>query len=134
MNYRVIDLIFLLLLHLSSGYIIDLSAQSNCNSFLVTLSTGDRCEGVYIKELSGTTHVVSLTESFERYNLNSGELRAQGLKTKLYYRMDTYLPAGSKSYSWPTNFLASLNIVKSDIGIVGMSQIFSVCRWWRASS
>ena len=65
---------------------------------------GNRCEGVYIREVSNTTlHIASLTESFEDYDLSSGKdllvewtapakanvrLRTHSLRHKLYYRMD----------------------------------------------
>lgn len=144
MNYRARGLIYFLVLYISSGYQNDLSAQGNCDPSLTKLSSGplgyrdrgDRCEGVYIKEVGSTTlQVGSFTEFFEAYNLKSGKpliiewdkppaasrvrLRAQGLKRRLYYRMDAYRPAGNLSYSWPTNILSPLNILKSDIGLTG---------------
>ena len=99
---------------------------------------GDRCEGIYIEEVSSTTlMVVSLTESFEEYDLASGKellvkwtapgngsirLRASSLKHKLYYRMDTVRPPADTSYLWPLPILAALNIPKKDIGVVGWTQ------------
>ena len=96
---------------------------------------GDRCEGSYIQEVSSTTLLVaSLTEFFEDYDLTSGKdllvgwkapgptgvrLRAQGVRQKLYYRMDTTLPSNRTAYTWPANILAALNIRKNDIGVVG---------------
>jgi hypothetical protein len=99
---------------------------------------GDRCEGIYVKEVGGTTLLVaSLTESFEEHDLTSnhnllvewtapeaGEvrLRTYSLRRKLYYRMDTVRPPGSTSYPWPLSMLAALNIPKRDIGVVGWTQ------------
>ena len=119
-------------------------AQSDCDPSLVKLSSGpsgykergDRCEGIYIKEVGSTTlQVSSFTESFMQYDLNSGKtliiqwdappnnssvsLRAQGLRRKLYYQMDKIMPAGKTFYNWPVNFLSSLNITKSEIGVAG---------------
>ena len=95
----------------------------------------DRCEGRYIQEVANTILLVaSFTESFEQYDLESGEklliewtapeeqsvrLRSQGLRPRLYYRMDTVLLPDSTSYQWPTNILAALNVSSQDIGVVG---------------
>jgi hypothetical protein len=144
MNYQAIRFTYFLMLYLSSGYLTKLCAQNNCDPSLVKLSTGpsgyrergDRCEGIYIKEVGSTTlQVASFTESFVPYDLSSGKpliiqwddppnnngvsLRAQGLRRKLYYQMDKIMSAGKTSYNWPINFLSSLNIDKSEIGIVG---------------
>jgi len=147
MNYQAISLAFFLMLFWSAECLTKLSAQSNCDSNLTKLSNGpleykdrgDRCEGIYVKEVGSTTlQIVSLTESFGEYNTNSGKpiliewdtppansaihLRAQSVKWKLYYRMDTYRPNGDKLYNWPTDILASLSIEKSDFGLVGIAQ------------
>jgi hypothetical protein len=99
---------------------------------------GDRCEGIYIKEVSSATLLVaSFTEVSGNFDLVSGKplpfewntmpcnnpirLRAIGLKRRLYYRMDTVRPPDSLSYSWPSNILTALNIKKGDIGIVGIT-------------
>ncbi|MEO6330206.1 MAG: hypothetical protein ABIO55_14835 [Ginsengibacter sp.] len=147
MNYKIVGFTSLFVVFFSCGCILNILAQTNCDTSLTKLSAGplgykdrgDRCEGIYIKEVGSTTlQVVSLTEYFGQYNLKSGKpltitwnnppgnnyvsLRAQGLRRKLYYRMDTYQPAKKMFYSWPTNFLASLNIAKSEIGVAGISQ------------
>lgn len=100
---------------------------------------GDRCEGIYIQEVSGAPLVIaSWTESFPDYDLHSKQplmiewqglrgtgdvrLRAQGLRRRLYYRMDTLRPSGSKSFAWPSDLLSALNIAKGDVGIVGMTR------------
>jgi hypothetical protein len=100
---------------------------------------GDRCEGVYIQQVSGAPLVIaSWTEYFPDYDLRSKQpitieweglhgaggvrLRAQGLRRRLYYRMDTLRPSGSKSFAWPSDLLSALNISKKDVGIVGISR------------
>src|SRR5882672_11405890 len=66
---------------------------------------GDRCEGLYVQEVSGgTLEVASLTENFKGYKFAKDkpllvewpapgdaqvQVRASSLKRKLYYRMDT---------------------------------------------
>ncbi|MCZ6622700.1 MAG: hypothetical protein O7B35_00470 [Deltaproteobacteria bacterium] len=118
-------------------------AQSPCDSQLGALADDllayrlreGRCEGRYIKEVSGTPLLVaSLTESFEDYDYNSGinlnvewtapgddsvHVRVYGIRPRLYYRMD--IISGSSSYLWPTNLLAALEISQIDLGIVGWS-------------
>jgi hypothetical protein len=147
MNYQAIGFTLFFILSLSTECLTKLFAQSNCDSNLTKLSNGplsykdrgDRCEGIYVKEVSSTTlQIVSLTESFGEYNTNSGKpiliewdtppatsvihLKAQSVKRKLYYRMDTFRPNRDKLYNWPIDILASLNIEKSDFGIVGIAQ------------
>lgn len=144
MSYRIAGIISHLVFLVTTSCITDILAQGNCDPSLIKLSAGpsgykergDRCEGIYIKEVGSTTlQVASFTESFVRYDLNSGKpliiqwdtlpnnssvsLRAQGLRRKLYYQMDKLMQAGKTFYSWPTNFLSSLNISKSEIGIIG---------------
>ena len=101
---------------------------------------GDRCEGLYIKQVGSTTLlVVSLTESFEAYHTESGKalriawskppgtgplhIRAQGIQRRLYYRMDTFQPGDKGSFTWPSDVLASLHISKDDIGVLGWSRL-----------
>jgi len=99
---------------------------------------GDRCEGLYQKQVGGTTlFLASLTEFFEDYDAASGQqlvvdwsapdsgvvqLRAEGIRRKLYYRMESRRPAGSDSYRWPPDVLAALHIKRDDIGILGWTQ------------
>jgi hypothetical protein len=96
---------------------------------------GDRCEGIYIREVSGAgaLRVVSFTESFEDFDSTSGaplqvewspfgnaavRLRADQLGRKLYYRMDAQRPAGATSFTWPSNVLAVFALRRDEIGIV----------------
>ncbi len=95
---------------------------------------GDRCEGIYVQEVSGAPlSIVSWTSSFEDYDVGSHQplmiewdspangsvrLRALGLRRRLYYRMDAVRPAGKRSYAWPSDLLAAIGISKSELGIV----------------
>jgi hypothetical protein len=99
---------------------------------------GDRCEGIYSREVAGTTlWVASLTEAFESYDLTSRadlivewtapgdstiRLRAEGTRRGLYYRMDAVRPAGSRSYRWPSDLLAAQHISQNDIGVLGWTR------------
>jgi hypothetical protein len=98
----------------------------------------DRCEGIYIQEVASTAlHVVSLTDSFEDYDLdiakdllvewtasgdNAVQLRAQGLRRRLYYRMDTIRAGNTNSYRWSLALLAALNIPKDHLGVIGWTR------------
>jgi hypothetical protein len=101
---------------------------------------GDRCEGLYVQEVAGTPILIaSWTASFQDYDLHSNQplvieweapsgidsiqLRAQGLRRRLYYRMDTVRPSGSASFKWPVDLLAGIGIPKRDVGIVGITRV-----------
>lgn len=94
---------------------------------------GDRCEGVYIRKVAGSTFVASFTESFENFDPTASQslllewtppskasvhVRAYSLRQKVYYRMDTDRPAESTSYAWPPNLLSTLDLKKKDLGVV----------------
>ncbi len=123
------------------------SAQSPCDPNLLQPTgnpygyrlRGDRCEGVYIQQVGGSPlAVVSWTRAFPDYDLSSNQniavewdaahldspvrLRAQGLRHRLYYRMDALRPSNSNSFNWPTGLLSALNIPRGDAGIVGLAQ------------
>jgi hypothetical protein len=143
-------LIALLLLVINGSFAANPSPaqQSYCDPSLAQLKDtplgyrerGDRCEGLYIREVSSTTLLIaSFTESYQEYNPSSGKplqlewdsvpgsrsvhLRAQGLKRRLYYRMDTVQSPGRASYVWPSSILASLSILKNDLGVVGWTRV-----------
>lgn len=96
---------------------------------------GDRCEGIYVKQVaSSTLMVASFTEAFEDYDPSSNRdllvewkvlgnepvrLRAHSLKRKLYYRMDTVRTPETRAFNWPVGLLAALAIPRQDIGVVG---------------
>ena len=97
---------------------------------------GDRCEGVYAQEVSGSSSllVASLVESFEAIDDTSslplrvewtppdGEavaLRAYSTKPGLYYRMETAKPIAASPYLWPVDVLQALRIGNADIGVTG---------------
>jgi hypothetical protein len=96
---------------------------------------GERCEGLYIREVSGSAGLLlaSFTEAFAPFEPAAGErlyvewsppkspvrIRAVALRRRLYYRMDTTRPPGSKLFEWPGDVLASLKMRSQEIGIVG---------------
>ena len=129
-----VGLVALLLVH-------SISAQStHCDPQLPSASDdpygyrlrGDRCEGVYINEVAATLRVASLTSSLADFNPTSSRnvliewtaignqpvhLRANSLRERLYYQMDSFRPTASASYSWPTDLLAALGLGRNDLGL-----------------
>ena len=128
---------------LSSSSWRSLFAQSSCDPALPGIKEGglgyrdrgDRCEGLYINPVSNTTlFVASFTEQFENFD-NAGntvliewdhppankeiQLRAQGIKPRLYYRMDASSSGSNSFFAWPAGVLTSLNIKRNDIGVTG---------------
>src|SRR5678810_124031 len=97
---------------------------------------GDRCEGVYAQDVSGSSDllVASLVESFEAIDDTSSlplrvewtppdgqavRLRAYSIKPGLFYRMDTAKPIPASPYLWPADVLQALRIGNADIGVTG---------------
>jgi hypothetical protein len=100
---------------------------------------GDRCEGIYIQDVAGAPlEVASFTKSFSDYDPASKQavkvewdtpdagvqtrLRAQSLRRRLYYRMDTLARSGSKTFTWPSDVLNALRLSREEIGIVGIAR------------
>jgi hypothetical protein len=95
---------------------------------------GDRCEGIYFQEVGATVlRLVSFTQSYENFDPTIGRplvlewtpltnqelhVRAQSLKNRVYYRMDSDRPAGTASFDWPLDLLQTLRLEKNDLGIV----------------
>jgi hypothetical protein len=100
---------------------------------------GDRCEGMYIRQVGGTTlAIVSLTREFERYDPVSDErlylawsppgaptlrIQVRGIQPDLYFGMDAQRPAANGFYAWPTSLLAPLRILQPDIGVLAWTRI-----------
>jgi hypothetical protein len=119
-------------LHASTGHPLHYQARGSAQE------QTDRCEGIYIQDVSGATLlVVSLTAAFADFDLESEaplqvewaaadsdvvHLRAYPLRHKIYYRMDTERAAGTKSYIWPTAVLAALGLSRPDVGVVGWTR------------
>ena len=97
---------------------------------------GDRCEGLYGQDVSGSSELqlVSLVEHVERiddtasapvrieWTAPEGEpvaLRASPLRAGLYYRMETARPITGTRYDWPSDVRKSLRIGSADIGLLG---------------
>jgi hypothetical protein len=95
---------------------------------------GDRCEGVYIQDVGATTlRVVSFTEAYEAFDPSLDQplvvewapaanaavhIRAQSLRSRLYYRMDSERSAGSSSFTWPADVRTALRLERPDLGVL----------------
>jgi hypothetical protein len=96
---------------------------------------GDRCEGRYLRNVTSTTlWPVSFTEVFEPFDASKDKilqvtwpagpgmkevaLRAESVKRRVYYRMDTRRPAGDRTFSWPTDVLWALALASRDVGVL----------------
>jgi len=96
---------------------------------------GDRCEGLFVQQVSGSIQVVSVHFAPLDLSLGTGEsvqlqwrcplneakannLRAVSLKTRVFYRMDTLRPAGSTSYNWRTELLQRIPLSGTEVGVV----------------
>lgn len=126
----------------------EVQAQKNCDPSLAPSTNhpyhyserGDRCEGVYIQAVGGTTlALVSFTASFDEINLKSGQpvvlewsappangavrLRAQSMRRGLFYRMDTGVGRGTTRYRWPTDGLAMAKLTRADLGLIGFTRM-----------
>lgn len=98
---------------------------------------GDRCEGVYVQQVTNTPVLVA---SFGRVNLPkvTGQdrpvviewtplaeelrLRTYSLKPRTYYRMDSRRPSGGGSYRWSSDVFAALELTSADIGVVAWTE------------
>lgn len=123
-------------------------AQTHCDPSLAPstnhpyhyIERGDRCEGVYIQAVGGTTlALLSFTASLGEIDLKSGQplllewpappgdrdvqLRAQSMRRGLFYRMDTSVRRGDTRYRWPTDGLAAVKLARIDLGLVGLTRM-----------
>jgi hypothetical protein len=111
----------------------DASFHSSASDPYGYRARGDRCEGVYIRDLSASLRVVSFTREFDAFTggdpilhlkwaggaSREVHLRASGLRPRLYYEMDSVQPGGSIGYDWETSLLSALGITRPELGIVG---------------
>jgi len=98
---------------------------------------GERCEGIYIQDVAATVlRLVSFTESYEPFDAGDGRplvlewaappsgtihLRAQSLRHRLYYRMDSIRSERSISFEWPLDVVSVLKLQKNELGILAWS-------------
>jgi hypothetical protein len=99
---------------------------------------GERCEGVYVREVAGTggfsvvAFVVGGAAPAEAGRALPIEwpsgvnapvlLRAVSLRRNLYYRMDARRPATSTRFDWPSDVLSELGLKFEEVGIVAWTE------------
>jgi hypothetical protein len=99
----------------------------------------DRCEGIYDKDVAGTTlYIASLTSRFEEYDPASDRtlhlswaapttgplsILIRAIQPDMYYRMDTKRPPEARGYDWPTEMLSSLRLRRQDIGALAWTRV-----------
>jgi hypothetical protein len=102
-------------------------------------SRGDRCEGIYVREVSGVLVVASMVSDLGEFDASSRapinvawsppkgasevRLRAQGLRRRLYYRMDSILPTGASNYTWPSDVLSGLGLGLREVGLIAWTRL-----------
>lgn len=118
----------------------DSSLPSPANDPLGYRLRGDRCEGRFIKEVGNTTlSLRSLVESVSPLDGSGARtlhadwpvlpgavdvaLRVQGVKRRLYYRMDTRRPASSGGYAWPADLLTAVTSSVEDLGLLASTRL-----------
>ncbi len=96
----------------------------------------DRCEGYYNQQVSSVSvEVRSVVAAFGPFDpekdaelaltwrvpsgsIEDARLRAFSLKYRVYYRMDTAVPAVRGSYRWPSDLLATQKLGGADLGLL----------------
>jgi hypothetical protein len=120
------------------------ASASPCDPDLLSLADGipnryqlrgDRCEGLYLKPLSGEGRVLLASLTFGvptkdaatkpsiplAWNaVPDGELhiRAYPLRPRLFYQMDTVQPGKESIYLWPSSMLAAVGLPLREVGLV----------------
>jgi hypothetical protein len=101
-------------------------------------SRGDRCEGMFDPRSAGSAlAIVSLTPVLDPYDPDSVKslhltwsasvdsavhIRARRMRRDRNYGMDVTVPAGTRSFDWPTALLTRLHLGQQDIGVVGWTR------------
>ncbi len=118
----------------------DSSLPSPANDPLGYRLRGDRCEGRFIKEVGNTTlSLRSVVESVEPLDVSVARmlradwpvppgaadvaLRVQGVKRRLYYRMDTRRAAASGGFAWPSDLLTTVAPTLDDLGLLASTRL-----------
>ena len=126
----------------TSGHRVDVP-RFDCDSLPVRVSDplryrqrGDRCEGVYGQDVSGSSElqVVAVMEHLEAFDDTTSApvriewtppagsavtLRATSIRPGLYYRMQTTRPVAAGRYDWPSDVRRPLRIRSADVGLAG---------------
>lgn len=116
----------------------DAGLGGNEDSAIAYQLRGDRCEGIYKLEVNSTKlRLSSVIESFGSFDTSKPEdltvqwsapagltaadvrLRAESLRPRTFYRMDTLVPGSQKSFSWKLDIVDRLGYSRDDLGVLG---------------
>lgn len=116
----------------------DAGLGGNEDSAIAYQLRGDRCEGIYKLEVNSTQlRLSSVIESFEAFDTSRPEdltvqwsrpaafaaedvrLRAESLRPRTFYRMDTMVAGSRESFSWKLDILDRLGYSREDLGVLG---------------
>lgn len=99
---------------------------------------GDRCEGMFVEEVSGTIRVASFHFPRGDFQPRAGtsvrlgwslppvsqvQVQAVSLRPRTYFRMDAVLPGSATSYLWPTDFAETVRLKGADIGLLSWTEL-----------
>lgn len=135
-----------LVLHAQWLFVAACIASDNCDPGLKPAggievgytNRGDRCEGVYVQEVSGgALDIISLTTDFQNFRFTKEnplrlewptvgddqvQVRASSVRRKLYYRMDTIRPQKPPNFIWPSDILSRLELGREEIGLLAWTE------------
>lgn len=116
----------------------DAGLGGNEDSAIAYQLRDDRCEGIYKLEVNSTQlRLSSVIESFEPFDTSKPEdltvqwtapkdlaaadvrLRAESLRPRTFYRMDTVVPGARGSFSWKLDVVDRLGYTRDDLGVLG---------------
>lgn len=116
----------------------DAGLGGNQDSAIAYQLRGDRCEGIYKLEVNSTQlRLSSVVESFEPFDASKPEdltvqwsapadleaadvrLRAESLRPRTFYRMDTVVPGSQGAFSWKLDIVDRLGYSREDLGVLG---------------
>jgi hypothetical protein len=99
---------------------------------------GDRCEGVFVEDVSftlllGSFHYprkdfqprvgTSVRLTWSLPPANQVQVQAVSLRPQLFFRMDTVRPATETTYLWPTDFVERVKLTGAEIGLLSWADL-----------
>ena len=117
----------------------DPGLQGSPGSSLAYRMRGNRCEGIYALQVSSTQiWLASFTDALDLDAANDQDLtlswqapataqtlslRAQSLRPRTYYRMDTAVQLPATRFAWPSDVVASLQLSADEVGLLGWTKL-----------
>jgi hypothetical protein len=127
--------VILMASHASAGDYCDPGIPVDKTDPLAYRNRGERCEGLYIRQVVGEPlEIVGFTDGRDptlvskdsplmiKWSHAGNEevhLRAVSSRPRTYYRMDTVCPPGREEFNWPTDVLTQTKLSPSEIAVCG---------------